>query len=169
MSKIGELQQHREHCRDEGRDRDLLSRNRRQRLLRREAGDDDVLAARDGCGVDAPAGAEVEKRPGVQMHQAVVETEMRDRRHRVSPQIAVAEHHSLGTAGGAAGIEQTGDVVFPAHRIRRRFHCTKCVLIPDGSNAAAGCISFPGNYQRPDRWHAFLPVPHPYRRTRHRR
>jgi len=71
------------------------------------------------------------------MHQAVVETKMCDRCHRVGPQIAVAEHHSLGAAGRPAGIEQASNVVLAALCIRHRFDRLKRVLLVDGLNVAA--------------------------------
>ncbi len=56
-----------------------------------------------------PPAVGVEQRDGVQLHLAVAFDKAGDIVQRVQVQGAVREHHALGRAGGAAGVEQLGD------------------------------------------------------------
>ncbi len=51
---------------------------------------------------------EVEHRCGMQVDRAARPHAFAERVQRIDHQIAMAEHHALGTAGGAAGVEDAG-------------------------------------------------------------
>ena len=72
----------------------------------------------------------MEHRGGVQIDRAARPQALAKRVHRVDHQIAVAEHHALGTAGGAAGIEDAGKIGAIAHRIRHRLAAFDQRLVP---------------------------------------
>ena len=86
----------------------------------RKALDDDVGAAAQQHRIHRRAIGEVKHRRGVQIDRAARPQAFAERIQRIDHQIAVAEHHALGASGGAAGIEDAGEIAALAHRIRHR-------------------------------------------------
>ena len=86
----------------------------------RKALDNDVGAAAEQARIHRRAIGEVEHRRGVQINSGAGKQPFAERMERIHHQIAVAEHDALGTAGGAAGIEDAAEIAADPHRIGHR-------------------------------------------------
>ena len=79
-----------------------------------------MAARRHGHGKGAGAVGHVEHRGGVQPVGPAIDAKDRRDVEGIHDQIGLAHHHTLGDAGGAAGIKQPRQIVAPAARIRDR-------------------------------------------------
>ena len=118
----GVLEQHREHRRDEDAVRDAVRVDRLQHRHRLEARQDHRPRAHPRAGEHVRRARDVEHRAHVQPAVLPRMTGHREVVERVRDQVAVAEHHALGRAGGAAGV---GD-----RRQRVLVHARERVLRP---------------------------------------
>ena len=57
---------------------------------------------------------------------------------RIAHQIAVAEHHALGAAGRAAGVEDAGEIVAAAPRVGHRRGARRSVLVVGARRGPVG-------------------------------
>ena len=94
--------------------------NRGHHAFRRERRDHDVGAAAEQQRIHRRAVGEMEHRRGMQIDGRGRKQAFAERVQRVGHQVAVAEHHALRAAGGAAGVEDAGEVGRVAHRVRHR-------------------------------------------------
>ncbi|PBI92112.1 hypothetical protein BKP43_20490 [Variovorax boronicumulans] len=98
----------------------LVARSRSMRgehAVHREARQDDLRAAHEHAAQQKRQPRQVKERRHLQQPRAVVEEGAEHRDLRVDHQRRVAEHHALGPAGGAAGVEHAGQVVSAAQRV----------------------------------------------------
>ncbi len=86
-------------------------------------------ARRLGDGEQPHPGRHMEERAAMQMHRALIQADMGDEIDGVRHDVAMAEQHALGRAGGAAGIKQAGAVIIAASEIRHRGSSRQRVLI----------------------------------------
>ena len=82
-----------------------------QHLDRLEARHEGVAAADQRDAEGRGAVGEMEHRAGMDVGGVGVEAHAGDRVHRVHHEVGVGQHHALGPAGRAAGVEQAGEVV----------------------------------------------------------
>ena len=104
---------------------DLFARNAFEHGQRVEAGQHDLGALTQRDLQNQPDTRDMKERRGMQGHDAIAPAVGQDRAERTAVEVGVAEHHALGGAGGAAGIENGRKIVVAAHRVldrRRRGH-----------------------------------------------
>ena len=114
---IGQDLDHRRHQQNVG---DTLVLECRHHAFRRKAGDDHVGAAAQQDRIHRSAVGEMKHRRGVKIDRRSREQPLGQRVHGIGHQVAVAEHHALRPAGGAAGVENAGEIGAIAHRVRYR-------------------------------------------------
>ena len=92
--------------------------DRGRNAVGRKTLDHDVGAARQQHRIHRSAVGEVKHRCRMQIDRGARPQPFTERVKRVGHQVAMAQHHALGTAGGAAGVEDTGEIVTLAHGVR---------------------------------------------------
>ncbi|MCY1523722.1 hypothetical protein D9M68_586270 [compost metagenome] len=106
--------QHRRRQRDFG---DAIARDGFQRGLRGEVRQHDVLAPAGEQGVDGGEVCQVEHRHDMQEDGVRPAAPGHQRCQRGEADVVVAQHHALRETGGAAGVEDAGQVAAVAVRI----------------------------------------------------
>ena len=115
---VGMIGQHLDHGRHQQGGRNLLLLDRGDHQFRAEGPDDHIGAAADQRSEHRAAIGEVEHRRGVEIDRAVRQQALAQHVQRVAGDVGVAQHHALGTAGGAAGVEDAGQILARGHRVR---------------------------------------------------
>jgi hypothetical protein len=110
--------QHLDHGRHQQGGRDLLLLDRRRHQFRIEHPHDHVGAAADQRGEHSRTIGEMKHRCGIEIDRAVRQQALAQHMQRVADDIGVAQHHALGAAGGAAGVEDPGQLLARRHRVR---------------------------------------------------
>jgi hypothetical protein len=98
--------------------------------------DHHLRAAEHAAADPGREGGEVEHRRGVQEHAAGREVVGGEPAHGRRQQVVVAEHDALGPAGGAAGVEDAGELVAAAAGVLDRLGGSDQLL--DGEHAVGG-------------------------------
>ncbi|MEY9615340.1 hypothetical protein ABIF21_008214 [Bradyrhizobium elkanii] len=114
------IDEHLDHGRHQQHVGDALLLHGGRDAVRRKALDHDVGAAGQQHRIHRRAIGEVEHRRRVQIDRAARPQAFAERVERIGHQIAMAQHHALGAAGGAAGVEDAGEIVTAAHGIGHR-------------------------------------------------
>ena len=109
--------QHLNHGRDDQRGRDFLLLDRGHHQFRIEGPDDHIGAAADQRGEHGAAIGQVKHRRGVEVDRALGQQAFAQHMQRVADDVGVTEHHALGAAGGASGVEDTGEILTRRHRV----------------------------------------------------
>ena len=118
-SKVRRIEQGIRHRRNQGHVRGPMLLNELENTSGLEAPHHDLLDPQHGRRLGFAPAVGVEQRDGVQIHHAL--HVLRQSRHGHGMQIkrTVAEHHTLGRAGAAAGVEQFGNsVLIDAENVR---------------------------------------------------
>ena len=123
---------------------DALALDQLQQLRRPEARQHHMPPAGQRIGEDAPAGRQMAKRSGMKLGRRRFQPGIHQGVHRIHEEIGVAQHHALGAARGAAGIEQRRQILPAAARIRRRRAAGDERLI--GQRARRRRIAAPGDH-----------------------
>ena len=114
------IDQHLDHRRHQ---QDLVhpvALDRLHHAFRAEGADHHIGAAAQHQRVHRGTVRQVEHRRRMQIDRIAGEQPLGQHVECVGHQVAVAQHHALGAAGGTAGIEDAGEVVRPPHRVRHR-------------------------------------------------
>ena len=105
------VQHHLKHARDQAQVRYAFTLDQVQRQVGAKLGHDHAAAARKQVRQCAAECGNVEHGCGNQADAVVQRRVVGQAAHGAAPQILVAEHHTLGAAGRASGVEQGGNVV----------------------------------------------------------
>src|SRR6202021_3227773 len=79
----------------------------------------------------ARSGRQVKQGSGVKTDHARVETEAPGCDHGIGPEVLVAEHHALGAAGGATGVENACQLLAAPARVLSWTRGGKCGFVID--------------------------------------
>ncbi len=120
FGQIGTVEHHLDHHRDQQDMGGPVLFDRGQRGFGRKHGNGDVGAADKGHGGNPEDIRNMEHRRGMEIDRTIAQFQFLGIGDAADIEVGVAEHHALGKAGSAAGIEDTGQIVTGAARVRHR-------------------------------------------------
>ena len=112
LSQLRTIEESVGHGGDQGHASGLFFLDESHYVGRFEAADHDVLASRQGDALRTSPAVGVKQRDGVEFYAAVIRRQRDQQTQRVQVKRAMREHHALGSAGAAAGVEKLGDFIF---------------------------------------------------------